>query len=89
MTPRRRQGAGRAAIDHIAAGLTDALSELSRVTVGQAAMAEAARGDRDRLYTLLDRLDDGSLAAVRDCAELVACLAKDEQVRRGPEGKSP
>lgn len=89
MTPRRRQGSGRAAFDHISAQLTESLSTLSRITVSQAAIAEAARGDLGRLYTLLDRLDDASLAAVRDCADLVAGLAKDEQIRRGPEGKSP
>lgn len=69
MTPKRRQGTGRAAIDHIALQLTDALSELSRVQASQAAVATA--NDPDRLDALLDRLDDGLLVAVTATVGLV------------------
>ena len=69
MTPKRRQGSGRAAIDHIAAQLTDALSELSRVQACQAAIAVA--NDPERLDALLDRLDSGLLGAVAEAAQLV------------------
>lgn len=69
MTPRRRQGSGRRAVDHIAAQLTDALSEMSRVQAGQAAIAVA--NDPARLDALLDRLDTGLLAAIAASAQLV------------------
>lgn len=69
MTPKRRQGSGRAAIDHVTAGLTDALSELSRVQASQAAIAVAT--DPERLDALLDRLDSRTLAAVTESARLL------------------
>jgi len=95
VTPRRRQGSGRAAIDHIAAGLTNALSTLSKVTVSQAAIAEAARDDAERTAEILGRLDDDLLAAVEMAASLVAGLARAERTTRryaaqdAAEGKSP
>lgn len=88
MTPRRKQGTGRAAVDHIAAGLTDALSELSRVSASQAAVAAAH--DRDRLEALLDRLDVGTLAAVTESAQLVHEAGQHALiVRHATEGTSP
>lgn len=88
MTPRRRQGSGRAAIDHIAAQLTDALSELSRVQASQAAIAVA--NDRDRLEALLDRLDTPLLEAVTAAAGHVHDAAQHVLiVRHATEGTSP
>lgn len=90
MTPRRRQGSGRAAIDHIARQLTESLSELSRVTAAQAAIADAARNDRERLIELLDRLDDDLLVAVTRAAELLVQEGRQlAGIRRAPEGGSP
>lgn len=88
MTPRRRQGTGRAALDHIAAGLTDALSELSRVQVSQAAVAVA--NDAERLDALLDRLDLDALVAVTASAGLVHQAGQQQiAARRAAEGTSP
>ncbi|EOD66883.1 hypothetical protein [Amycolatopsis vancoresmycina] len=75
MTPKRRTGTGRAAVDHIAAGLTDALSTLSKVTTAQAAIAEVARGDVAKATALLDRLDDQLLDAIADAAATLQHLA--------------
>lgn len=95
MTPKRRQGSGRAAMDRIDRELTDALSTLSKVTASQAAIAEAARDDAECTADVLGRLDDELLAAVEMAAGLVAGLAKDERTTRryaaqdAAEGKSP
>jgi hypothetical protein len=90
VTPKRRQGSGRAAVDHIAAQLTDALSELSRVQASQAAIADAARNDRERLVELLDRLDDDLLVAVTCAAELLVQEGRQLiGIRRVPERNSP
>lgn len=76
MTAKRRQGSGRAAIDHITTGLTDALSTLSKVTVSQAAIAEAVRGNDEGLTKLLDRLDDALLSAIADAAAKLQHIAE-------------
>jgi hypothetical protein len=88
VTPRRRQGTGRAAVDHLARELTDALSELSRVQASQAAIATA--NDRDRLDALLGRLDLDLLAAVTASAGLVHKAGQQQiAARRAAEGNSP
>lgn len=88
MTPRRRRGSGRAAVDHISAQLTNALSELSRVQVSQAAVAVA--NDPDRLDALLDRLDLDALVAVTASAGLVHKAGQQQiAARRATEGNSP
>lgn len=78
MTPKRRQGSGRAAIDHIAAGLTDALSTLSKVSVSQAVIADVARGDLDRAEANLERLDLRLLDAVKQIAGQLQTMARTE-----------
>lgn len=88
MTPKRRQGSGRAAVDHVSAQLTDALSELSRVQVSQAAVAVA--NDPARLDALLDRLDRDALAAVAESARLVHDAAHHALLQRhATEGTTP
>lgn len=88
MTPKRRQGTGRAAVDHVAAQLTDALSQISRVQVSQAAVAVA--NDPARLDALLDRLDFDALVAVTASAGLVHNAGQQQiAARRATEGKSP
>lgn len=88
MTPKRKQGTGRAAFDHISQQLTDSLSELSRVNASQAAVAIA--NDADRLDTLLARLDLGLLVAVTASAGLVHKAGQQQiAARRATEGTSP
>lgn len=88
MTPKRRQGSGRAAIDHIARQLTDGLSELSRVQASQAAVAAA--NDPDRLDALLDRLTVDTLTAVAESAGRVHDAAQHALLQRhATEGGSP
>lgn len=88
MTPKRRQGTGRAAVDHIARQLTDGLSELSRVQVSQAAVAVA--NDPARLDALLGRLDLDALVAVTASAALVHKAGQQQiAARHAAEGNSP
>jgi hypothetical protein len=88
VTPRRRQGSGRAAVDHLARQLTDSLCELSRVQVSQAAMAVA--NDPARLDALLARLDLDALVAVTASAGLVHKAGQQQiAARRKTEGTSP
>jgi hypothetical protein len=97
VTPKRRQGTGRAAFDHISAQLSESLSTLSKVTASQTAIAEAARGDIDRTIAVLGRLDDKLLAAVLVATRTVETLIRAEQHTRHeraraaepPEGISP
>lgn len=94
MTPKRRQGTGRAAFDHISQQLTESLSQLSRVTASQAAIADAARGDFEKAVAILERLDDDLLNAVTVAAGAVFQLGVAETTIRQmlgtpPEGTSP
>lgn len=75
MTPKRRQGSGRAAFDHISKQLTESLSTLSKITASQAAIAAAVAQDEDNLTRTLDRLDDPLLAAIADAAAMVLHVA--------------
>lgn len=82
MTPKRRQGTGRAALDHITAGLTDALSTLSKVTACQTTIADVARGDLHRAEAHLEKLDAPLLDAVRQIAGHLHTMARTEQDTR-------
>ena len=75
MTPKRRQGSGRAAIDHIDHQLTEALSTLSKVNASQAVIADIARGDVEKAKATLDKLDDQLLCAIADVAATLQYLA--------------
>lgn len=82
MTPKRRQGSGRAAFDHISAGLTDALSSLSTVNASQTIVADIARGDLDRAAATVSRLEDDLLVAITRVAVQFYEAARDEQINR-------
>lgn len=91
MTPKRRQGSGRAAMDRIDRQLTDALSTLSKVSVSQAVIADVAHGDLDRAAATLNRLDDDMLAALMRVVVELQDITREESNARynAAKGTSP
>lgn len=89
MTPRRRQGTGRAAFEQIARGLAESLGNLSKITAAQGAIGWAVQDKPDLAAEALERLDDEQLHAVADAAGTVQRLALELLAQDDDPGGSP
>jgi len=89
MTPRRRQGSGRKAFDHIAAQLAESLGNLSKITAAQSAIGWVVQEQPNLAAEALERLDDDQLHAVADAADAVHRLALELLAQDDEEGSSP
>ena len=89
MTPRRRQGSGRKAFDHIARQLGESLGNLSKITAAQGAIGWAVQDQPALAAEALERLDDEQLHAVAAAAGAVHKLALELLAQDDDPGGSP